>query len=144
MDLLARIVVTVTRRTSRARMSQAAWREYLESVPLTDNQRSRIVCHLDRLGVHDRAERLRITATLAGVGSLDSTKHLTQGQAGRVVRLLGDYRNRADLDELIPEREPDAPRSAVTWADVSAAFVQAIKLIERPALAFTGSDDAPS
>jgi hypothetical protein len=60
----------------------------LDTEPLTASQLGRIHREFARLGFHqtqDRAERLRLTAALARVPELGSTKDLTMGQAGRVI-----------------------------------------------------------
>jgi hypothetical protein len=72
-------------------MTIAEYRAILDRKPLTSNQLGAIHREFYRLGFHvtaDRAERLRLTAELARVPSIDSTKDLTMGQAGRVVRLM--------------------------------------------------------
>lgn len=86
------------------------YRARIEVEPLTVNQLGRIHREFDRLGFGrgDRAARLRATATLAGVpGRLASTKDLTEGEAGRVVRLLVGCRTAGELCALlVPEPEP--------------------------------------
>jgi hypothetical protein len=88
----------------------AEYRARLGREPLTSNQLGHVHREFGRLGFTeaDRAERLRITATLARVpGQLASTKNLTMGQAGRVVGLMATCRTVRDLYTLIePEREP--------------------------------------
>lgn len=46
----------------------------------------------------DRAQRLAACATLLGLDGLSSTKNLTAGQAGQLVRLLAQLRARGELD----------------------------------------------
>lgn len=78
----------------------AEYRARLDSEPLTDNQHGRILAEFERLGFHpryDRAERLRLTAILAGADPLGSTRDLTMGQAGRAVGLLTGCETVRDL-----------------------------------------------
>ena len=49
----------------------------------------------------DRAERLAVCAALLGLDELASTKDLTAGQAGQLVRMLAQLRGRGGLDEAI-------------------------------------------
>lgn len=84
----------------RACMSREDWYDHIESVPVTGNQLGRIIAEYRRLGLggaEDRAGRLAITAALAGTGELDSTRDLTQGQAGRVVHALLGCPDQASL-----------------------------------------------
>lgn len=131
---------------SRPRMSLADWHACIESAPLTDNQLGRIMAEWARLGLaadDDRAERLSITAALAGVDNLGSTLELTQGQAGRVVRALSETRHRDDLPAIEPaEPEPQpTPRLTATWADLTGALAQAMGLIRAPGLAVGKGDE---
>lgn len=86
------------------------YRTRLDREPLTLNQLGRIHREFARLGYGpaDRAERLRLTATLARVpGQLATTKDLTMGEAGRVVGLMTGCRTVRDLYALAePEPEP--------------------------------------
>lgn len=72
----------------------------LDSEAATPNQRGAIMRECDRLGLVDRAERLAILAGLLGVDALDSSGNLTQGDAGRLVRILRNTRERAELPEI--------------------------------------------
>ena len=81
-------------------MNRDQWHAYIESTPLTENQLGRIMREFHRLGLDgndQRTQRLAVTAALAGLAELASTSHLTEGQAGRVVRALIEAR---DPDEL--------------------------------------------
>jgi hypothetical protein len=88
----------------------AEYRTRLDREPLTSNQLGAIHREFYQLGFHvsaDRAERLRLTAMLARVPSIDSTKNLTIGQAGRVVGLMTGCRTVRELYALTePEPEP--------------------------------------
>jgi len=101
------------------------YRTRLGTEPLTLNQLGRIHAEFYRLGFHvsaDRAERLRLTAALARVPTIGSTKDLTMGEAGRTVGALTGCRTAADLYSLAePEPEPE-PRGllAALWAWLSA------------------------
>lgn len=88
----------------------AEYRARLDREPLTGNQLGAIHREFYRLGFHvtaDRAERLRLTAELARVPSIESTKDLTMGQAGRVVGLLTGCGTARELYALT-EAEPEA------------------------------------
>jgi hypothetical protein len=67
------------------------YRERLAVDPLTLNQLGAIHRRFAALGLdehRDRPARLAITARLAGVPEVGSTKELTMGEAGRVIRSL--------------------------------------------------------
>jgi hypothetical protein len=71
----------------------------------------------------DRAERLAACATLLGLDGLSSTKDLTAGQAGQLVRMLAQLRARGELDAALAAayKAPDEP------ADIDApAFAVAL------------------
>lgn len=92
----------------------------LETAPLTVNQLGAIHGEFRRLGYRDpwdRAARLAVTAALADSGPIDSTKELTEGQAGRVVGALRACATPAALAALL------APPPRYTWRDVLAALV---------------------
>ena len=57
------------------------------------------------LGVPDRQARLRITATLAGVPKVATTKDLTVKQGREVIAALAKCKNGAALQGLMEERE---------------------------------------
>lgn len=90
----------------------AEYRARLDTEPLTANQLGRIMAEFDRLGLYSRkyhrAERLRLTAILAGYPSeLETTKDLTMGEAGRVVRSLIECGTLPELYAIAePEPEP--------------------------------------
>jgi hypothetical protein len=71
----------------------------LETEPATPNQVGVIRREFGRLGLgaDGRAERLAISAALLGLGGLDSTRDLTMGEAGRLYRMLLDFRHRDEL-----------------------------------------------
>jgi hypothetical protein len=92
---------------------------------------------LDRLGLAadaDSAERLAVCARLLGLGDLGSTRDLTMGQAGQLVRLLVGCAGRADLPEVTAAPVDDAEDQAgehsggerVTCADVITHIVAAL------------------
>jgi hypothetical protein len=104
------------------------YRTRLDTEPLTGNQLGRIMAEFDRLGLYSRkyhrAERLRLTAILADYpGELETTKDLTQGEAGRVVRSLIGCRTRADLMALA---EPPIFRGATPWREAVATLAVAL------------------
>lgn len=63
----------------------------------TPAQLAAIHVRLRTVGVTARAERLRLTAALAGRERIGSTSELTAGECGRVVRLLGGCRTVSDV-----------------------------------------------
>lgn len=75
-----------------------------------------IVAQLRYLGYarrSDRAERLAVCAALLDLDELASTNDLTAGQAGKLVRVLRQYRGRGELAEVagpvaVSSREPAA------------------------------------
>lgn len=101
-------------------MTITDYRARLDTGPLTPNQRGRIMGEFHRLGFHqtrDRAERLRLTAQLAGLSGVASVKDLTRGEAGRVVRALTDCGTAQDLYALT---HPDPPGMARVLAGILA------------------------
>jgi hypothetical protein len=89
------------------------YRERLATEPLTRTQLGAIQGEFRRLGLGSEAsrpERLAISAAVLGLGELDSTHSLTQGDAGRLVRMLRDCASRADLGALVPAAGTSAPR----------------------------------
>lgn len=90
----------------------------LDMEPLTSNQLGAIHREFYRLGFHvsiDRDERLRLTASLAKVPALTSTKNLVMGEAGRVIRALTECGTVDDLYALT-RPEPRGSLSALwTW-----------------------------
>jgi hypothetical protein len=73
----------------------------LDSEPATLAQRGAVMGECDRLGLADRGERLAILAVLLGLDALGSTRDLTMGQAGKIVRALRLARDRAELPSII-------------------------------------------
>jgi len=69
----------------------------LATQPATRTQVGAVVGEFERLGVHDRDERLMISAALLGLDELTSTGELVMGQAGKLVGIL---RSVPDLPEL--------------------------------------------
>lgn len=83
----------------------------------TVNQCGAIIRECARLGITDRAERIALCATLTGLDTLDSTRDLTEGQAGRLVKLL------AGLDQpgaLVAEV------AAARWRNVWATIARVV------------------
>jgi hypothetical protein len=87
-------------------MNLAEWHQVLATELATPNQVGAVQGHFERLGFRrylsprrpgDRAERLAISAELLGLDELESSRQLTQGQAGRLLRLLQDCPDRASL-----------------------------------------------
>jgi hypothetical protein len=78
----------------------AEYRERLATEPLTPLQLGAIHGEWRRLGLHYRPERLRLSAALAQVGAIGTTKDLTMGEAGRVVGQLRQCATLADARAL--------------------------------------------
>jgi len=98
-------------------MTLHEWHAQLASEPATPNQIGAVLREFGRLGLGgpaDRAERLALSAILLGLDGLDSTRHLVMGDAGRLVRLLGEYQDAAEL------RAAAAAVSAARTVDVPA------------------------
>lgn len=72
----------------------------LDTVLATPTQIGAIIGEFQRLGVHDRSERLAISAALLDLGDLGSTCDLVMGQAGMLIRILREARERVDLPEI--------------------------------------------
>ena len=89
--------------------------------PCSTRQWGRIQGELDRLGVADRDERLALAELLAGLdgAALASTRDLTAGQAGQVVRQLAGCRTLSDA-----YRVADEPRRARQWARMRARLAR--------------------
>ena len=91
---------------------QLAELERLEADPLTPRQLGAIHGEFRRLGYRDpwnRADRLEVTAALAGCGPIASTKELYQGEAGRVIRGLRDCGTLAELEQLAEDQDDAVP-----------------------------------
>lgn len=103
--------------------SLADYRARLDTEPLTANQLGAIHREFRRIGFRGaavRAERLRLTAILAGrPGELATTKDLTMGEAGRVARALIGCRTARDLYALA-EPEPRSKRAPGPWEALAA------------------------
>jgi len=81
-------------------MTLDEWHEVLASEPLTRNQLGAIHQEFARLGfrVNERSRRLALSAALLGFDSLDSTKALTMGEAGRLINTLRNTGERSELE----------------------------------------------
>jgi len=78
-------------------MNLGEWRQVLATEPATPHQIGAIHRESARLGLDGRAGRLRGCAAILGLGDLESTRNLTMGEAGKLVRTLCEVR---DLSEL--------------------------------------------
>jgi len=77
------------------------WHAVLETEPATPNQVGAIMAEFRRLGFagrYDRTERLAASAALLELGELDSMRDLVMGDAGRLLRMLQRFRDRAGLN----------------------------------------------
>jgi hypothetical protein len=87
--------------------------------PLTGRQLGAVHGEFRRLGFHpwyDRTARLELSAAVLGLDMLESTKSLTLGEAGQLVRALRDCR---DVDGLyavaFPAPEPRGLARVLAW-----------------------------
>jgi hypothetical protein len=95
--------------------------------PLTRTQLGAVHGEFERLGFGraDRAERLEISAAVAGYpGKLATTKDLTMGEAGRLIGVLRQCDDIADL--IDPDESPPAGPPAAPWHEAVAAFAVAL------------------
>lgn len=81
-------------------MTRDEYLHMLATEPATVTQVGAIHSEFARLGVHDRTERLAISAALLDLEELGSTTDLVMGDAGRLVRMLLDIRHRAELPDV--------------------------------------------
>jgi hypothetical protein len=81
-------------------VNRAEYISLLATAPITPAQRAAILAEFTRLGLTDRAERLGICAGLLGLSDLGSTNDLVMGQAGQLVGMLRNVRDRDALAAL--------------------------------------------
>jgi hypothetical protein len=88
----------------------------LETDPLTPNQLGAVMHEFERLGFHpwrDRDERLAACSALLGRDALASVYDLLMGEAGKLLRTLQGFPDRAALDAALTELA--APPSLLQW-----------------------------
>jgi hypothetical protein len=114
-------------------MTLDEWHHGLATMPATSMQIGAIHGEFRRLGFgeDERVERLAISADLLHLGELASTSDLTMGDAGRLVRLLRSYQDRAELAAMLIRPEGQAEDVAgrgcrVSLSDAVAALVLAL------------------
>src|ERR1035441_8771002 len=81
-------------------MNLTEWHEVLATEPATREQIGAIHGEFRRLGYRDpwhRADRLPVTARLAECEPIGSSKDLSQGEAGRALRMLQQCENSGSL-----------------------------------------------
>jgi len=88
-------------------MELADWKRKVAAEPLTSYQRGAIMREFERLRINDRGERLAICAELLGLDGLDSTGDLVMGDAGRLVAMLRQVRNRRELPDVLAALDDD-------------------------------------
>lgn len=90
------------------------WRQVQETESASPNQVGRIVAEFERLGFGeaDRAGRLAVTAALAGLDRLGSTRDLTLGQAGKLCGMLPRIASRDELPAAAGAAADQAPEAA--------------------------------
>lgn len=113
----------------------------LATEPATPNQVGAIRGQFRRLGLDrdaDRPARLAASAAIAGLDELRSTKNLTEGEAGRLLRTLYGLHDRAGLDATVAaiSAERQAPRRAGpdyrTLISLLADFFRAWERLQKP------------
>ncbi len=125
-------------------MTRDEYLAVLAETPATPNQVGAIVHECERLGLADRAERLAITAALAGLDELASTRDLTMGEAGRLCRMLPLVADRAELlAELLAARS-ECPVPLMTLVQVIALALVQLRAHYPAALGSSITDRSPA
>lgn len=79
-------------------MTWDEWNAELATRPATPEQVGALAGQFRRLGLeHDRPRRLAVCAAMLGRDGLASTRGLSQGEAGQLIRLLGGHASAASL-----------------------------------------------
>lgn len=107
-------------------MTRDEWNAVLATKPATPNQVGAILREFARLGYRDadRAGRLAVSAAMLGLDELASTTDLVMGDAGRLLCMLRDIRDRGELTAMPPAAQP-VPARPVPWSEVIAAIAAA-------------------
>jgi hypothetical protein len=103
----------------------------LATQPATRNQVGVIAGELERrLGVRERSERLEVSAALLGLGALGSTRDLTMGEAGALVKILRGTADRADLYRRVADAREKQARAETggraTAAGIAGSLLRAL------------------
>jgi hypothetical protein len=88
-------------------LTRDEWNAVLATEPATSAQLGAVMHEFRRLGFAegDRGERLAVSGAVLGLDALGSTRDLTMGQAGQLVRALMAYTERGSLP-VSPRRTP--------------------------------------
>jgi len=105
----------------------------LATEPATPTQVGAAIAEFERLGIHDRSERLALSAALLSLDELTSTTDLTMGQAGKLVGILRATRAPSELPDLAGQDDDnhDTPRPAPI-AELLNSLVRAIASAIKP------------
>jgi hypothetical protein len=111
----------------------------LETEAATPNQVGVIRREFGRLGLGagGRAERLAISAALLGLGGLGSTRALTMGEAGRLYRMLLDFRDRDEMAAAVDLRS-EGQGGKPACEELASDGVSVADALHAMALAFAG------
>ncbi len=111
-------------------MTRDEYLDVLASEPATAMQVGAIHGEFRRLGYapRDRDQRLAGSAAMLGLGQLASTRDLTMGEAGRLLRLLMDCPDRAAQQRLAASasRREALRNAAGVLAQIAAAVAAAL------------------
>jgi hypothetical protein len=123
-------------------MTRDEYDQVLATEPATPNQIGAVHREFGRLGVDDRAERLAISAELLGLDEVGSTTDLVMGQAGRLVGILQQVDNRADLPAVpAGDISHDQPGGGEDLADEPGGDVSLVDAIKAVILTFLIAQD---
>jgi len=114
------------------------WHAVLETEPATPNQVGAIMAEFRRLGFagrYDRTERLAASAALLELGELDSMRDLVMGDAGRLLRMLQRFRDRAGLNAaVVAARSPAVLPRGMSFREVVLLAIGGWRELPRPPL----------
>jgi hypothetical protein len=103
------------------------WRAVQATELATPGQLGRIMRECHRLGYRDRCDRAARLAALAavlGLGRIGSTRELTMGQAGQLIRILTSCSGRAEFETRLRRRSDAAPRRSAQHPDLVPLLVR--------------------
>jgi hypothetical protein len=105
-------------------MTLEEWHEVLATKPATPGQVGAILHAFQCLGFSDeeRAMRLALSARLLDLDGLASTRDLVMGDAGRLLRLLGEFGDRAEFEAAaspLPETLADRTSNGRSYPTAS-------------------------
>lgn len=103
----------------------------LATARATANQVGAILGEFERLGFGDadRAERLAVTAVVLGLDELASTRDLTMGEAGRLLRMLQHCPDRSSLPAPAAADDQDQASDGERGPTLAEAITLALALL---------------